>query len=256
MSAGTRSLSAIPPLLGILVAASLAAHLVWQACLAPLPSQAADLPHAPPAPLLSAASFGEPEAAARLAMLYLQAYDLRGDNAVPYQRLDYARLIAWLRAIVATDPRSGYALFSAARVYAENPDAAKCRAMLEFLYAEFGRDPDRRWPWLAHAALVAKHRLKDLPLALRYARAIDRQARDPRAPLWAKQMEIFILEDLDELDAASVVLGGLIASGKVTDPAELRSLERRLEELRAKWIDTRTKMPDSARLRRSADRAR
>ena len=232
MSAGTRSISSVPPLLGIFVATSFGVHLAWQAFRAPLPSQAADLPPALPAPLLRAASFGEPEAAARLAMLYLQAYDLRGDNAMPYQRLDYGRLIAWLRTIAATDPRSGYALFSAARVYTENQNVQKCRAMLEFLYAEFGRDPDRRWPWLAHAALVAKHRLKDLPLALRYARAIDRQTRDPRAPLWAKQMEVFILEDLDELQAARVVLGGLIASGKVADHAELRFLERRLEDLR------------------------
>jgi len=206
-------------------------HLAWQAWLTPTASQLADLPPAPPAPLLRAASFGEPEAAARLAMLYLQAFDLRGDNAMPYQHLDYERLIAWLRAIVATDPRSGYALFSAARVYTENPDAAKCRAMLEFLYAEFARDPDRRWPWLAHAALVAKHRLKDLPLALRYARAIDRQARDPRAPLWATQMEVFILEDLDELEAARVVLGGLIASGRVRDASELGYLRARLQAL-------------------------
>src|SRR5688572_10612186 len=154
VSAGTRSLSAVPPLLGIFLAASVAVHLAWQAWRAPPTSPAADLPPAPPAALLRAASFSEPEAAARIAMLYLQAYDLRGDNAVPYQHLDYERLIAWLRAIVATDPRSRYALFSAARVYTENPDAAKCRAMLEFLYAEFGRDPDRRWPWLAHAALV------------------------------------------------------------------------------------------------------
>ena len=165
----------------VLLAASFVAQLAWQTSRDAPASQAADLPAAPPASLLRAASFDEPEAAARVAMLYLQAYDLRGDNAMPYQHLDYERLIAWLRAIVATDPRSGYALFSAARVYTENPDAAKCRAMLEFLYTEFHRDPDRRWPWLAHAALVAKHRLKDLPLALHYARAIDRQARDPRA---------------------------------------------------------------------------
>ena len=234
MSADTRSFSAVPPLLGTLLAASLAVHLAWQAWRTPPASQAVDLPPAPPASLLRAASFGEPEAAARLAMLYLQAYDLRGGNSVPYQHLDYERLIAWLRAIVATDPRSGYALFSAARVYTENPDTAKCQAMLEFLYAEFGRDPDRRWPWLAHAALVAKHRLKDLPLALRYARAIDRQTRDPRAPLWAKQMELFILEDLDELEAARVVLGGLIASGKVRDPTELRFLRARLQVLEAR----------------------
>lgn len=241
MSAGTRSLSTVPPRLGILLAASLAAQLAWQASRDAPASQTADLPPAVPASLLRAASFGEPEAAARLAMLYLQAYDLRGDNAIPYQHLDYGRLIAWLGSIVATAPRSGYPLFSAARVYTENPDAAKCRAMLEFLYAEFGRDPDRRWPWLAHAALVAKHRLKDLPLALRYARAIDRQARDPRAPLWAKQMELFILEDLDELEAARVVLGGLIASGKVREPGEVRFLQARLQALEQRASATRSR---------------
>lgn len=234
MSAASRSLSGVPPWVGVLLAASLTAQLAWEASRGAPASQSADLPPAPPAPLLRAASLGEPEAAARLAMLYLQAYDLRGDNAMPYRDLDYARLIAWLRSIVETDPRSGYALFSAARVYAENPDAAKCRAMLEFLHEQFGRDPDRRWPWLAHAALVAKHRLKDLPLALRYARAIDREARDPRAPLWAKQMEIFILEDLDELEAARVVLGGLIASGWISDPHELRFLRARLLSIEKK----------------------
>jgi hypothetical protein len=216
---------------GVLLAASLAVQLAWRASFGAPASQSADLPPAPPALLLRAASLGEPEAAARLAMLYLQAYDLRGDNAIPYRDLDYARLIAWLRSIVETDPRSGYALFSAARVYSENPDAAKSRAMLEFLREQFDHDPDRGWPWLAHAALVAKHRLKDLPLALAYARAIDRQAGDPRAPLWAKQMEIFILEDLDELDAARVVLGGLIASGRITDPAELHFLLARMKRL-------------------------
>ena len=178
--------------------------------------------------LLRVASFGEPEIASRLAMLYLQAYDLRGGNAVPYQRLDYGRLVAWLRAVLQTDPRSNYALFSAARIYAENPDAEKCRTVLEFLREAFADAPDRRWPWLAHAALVAKHRLHDLPLALRYAREVDRDMRDPMAPLWAKQMQAFILEDMNELEAAKVMLGGLVASGRTADKNELRVLERRL----------------------------
>jgi len=229
--AAERPLSAVPPWIWLLFAASASAQLAWQATGGAPPPQAADLPPAPSVRVLRAASFGEPEAIARLAMLYVQAYDLRGDNLIPYQRLDYTRLIAWLRAILETDPRSSYALFSAARVYAENPDPAKCRAMLEFLYEEFHRDPDRRWPWLAHAALVAKHRLKDLPLARRYAQAIDRHVRDARAPLWAKQMEIFILEDMNELEAAKIMLGGLIASGRVRDPGELRFLQARLQAL-------------------------
>ena len=231
MRTAARPLSAVPAWIGWLLAASVTAQLAWQASRGAPTSQTADLPPAPSVGLLRAASFGEPETIARAAMLYVQAFDLRGDNAIPYQRLDYGRLIAWLRGILETDPRSGYALFSAARVYAENPDAAKCRAMLEFLYEEFHRDPDRRWPWLAHAALVAKHRLGDLPLALRYSRAIDRKARDARAPLWAKQMEIFILEDMNELEAAKVMLGGLIASGRVHDPSELRFLQSRLRDL-------------------------
>lgn len=231
MRATVRPLSAVPPWVIFILVAGFSAQLGWQAWRSATLVQTSDLPPAPSAFLLRAASFGEPELAARVAMLYLQAYDLRGDNAVPYQRLDHARLIAWLRAILETDARSGYALFSAARVYTENPDPAKCRAVLEFLHEAFELDPDRRWPWLAHAALVAKHRLGDLTLALRYARAVDRKARDPRAPLWAKQMEIFVLESMNELEAAKVMLGGLIAGGLVRDPSELRFLQERLKQL-------------------------
>ena len=177
------------------------------------------------------ASLGETAAAARLAMLWLQAFDLRGDNDIPYQRLDYARLATWLRAILQTDPRSGYPLLMAARVYAENADPRKVRTMLEFVWEAYGEDPNGRWSALAHAALLAKHRLRDLPLARRYAAEIDRRTTDPSVPLWAKQMEIFILEDMDELEAAAVLLGGLIESGKVTDPDELRFLQLKLAEL-------------------------
>jgi hypothetical protein len=189
------------------------------------------LPPAPRAAALRLASFGEPEALARLAMLYLQAFDLGGGNVLPYRRLDYPRLVAWLESIVALDPRSQYALFCAARVYAETPDRGRMRLMLDFVYQEFFADPNRRWPWLAHAALLAKHELNDLPLALRYAAAIDRYTTAADVPLWAKQMQIFILEDMNELEAARIMLGGLLDSGQIRDPGEARLLERRLEEL-------------------------
>ena len=44
-------------------------------------------------------------------------------------------------------------------------------------------------------------------------------------------MEVFILEDMNELEAARVMLGGLLASGRIADPAEQRFLRERLEEL-------------------------
>ena len=159
-------------------------------------------------------------------MLYLQAFE--------GPKLDYSRLAGWLRAVLALDPRSEYPLFAAARIYAEVPDPARARLMLEFIYQQYLLDPNHRWPWLAHAALLAKHRLHDLPLALRYAAAIDRHTTAKDVPLWATQMQIFILEDMNELDAARIMLGGLLESGKVKDPDEARFLQRKLQELQSR----------------------
>jgi hypothetical protein len=44
-------------------------------------------------------------------------------------------------------------------------------------------------------------------------------------------MEIFILEDMNELEAAKIMLGGLLATGRIRDPQERRFLQGRLEEL-------------------------
>jgi hypothetical protein len=231
VSGGQRALRAVPGWIWAALLAGFAAQVGVQALRPPPATAAEDLPPAPRAQALRAASLGEPAALARLAMLYLQAYDLGAGNALPYQRLDYARLVQWLRAILDTDPRSEYPLFAAARVYAEVDDPARCREMLAFIHQAFLEDPNRRWQWLAHAALLAKHRLRDLALAQRYAADIERLTTDPSIPLWAKQMEIFILEDMNELEAAKIMLGGLLATGRITDPQERRFLQGRLEEL-------------------------
>ena len=226
-----RRLSEVPRWVWALLAAAAAAQIAWQGARQPGQPAAAELPGAPSAAALELAAFGERPLAARLVMLYLQAFDLRG--------LDYPRLMDWLGATLELDPRSEYPLFAAARVYAEVPDAARSRIALEFVYERFFANPDRRWPWLAHAALIAKHRLGDLPLARRYAQAIDRHTRSRDVPLWARQMEIFILEDMDELEAAKIMLGGLLERGEIDDPAEARFLQQRLQALEERLQEKR-----------------
>jgi hypothetical protein len=231
VSAGERPVAAVPAWILWLLAACAAAQVAWHARLGAPLQQSADLPPAPSVAALRVASLGEPGAASRLAAIWLQGFDARGGNLIPYQRFDYSRLIGWLGAILDLDPRGSYPLFSAARVYSENPDHTKVRLALEFVFQRFLERPNERWQALAHAALVAKHRLNDLPLARRYASALERHVTDDSVPLWAKQMEIFILEDMNELEAAKVMLGGLLATGRIRDPAERRFLEARLEEL-------------------------
>ncbi|MGQ0511048.1 MAG: hypothetical protein ACT4P9_10585 [Betaproteobacteria bacterium] len=231
MSAGERPISALPAWLRLGFALTLLAQVLVALATGGPSRFASDLPPAPSSALLRAASFGEPAALSRLAMLWLQAFDSGGTNETPFRDLDYGRLTGWLGAVQDTDPRSHYPLFAASRIYAEVPDPVRARQVLEFVYGEYLKAPQLRWPALAHGALLAKHRLKDLPLARRYATAMKAVAQDPSVPLWAKQMEVFILEDMNELEAARIMLGGLLAAGQVSDPGERRFLQGRLEEL-------------------------
>jgi len=236
-----RPLRAVPLWLWLALGLALAAQLALKSARPGGPPSAAELPPPPRIEALRLASFGEREAVARIAMLYLQTIDFSAGQAIPYRTLDYGRLVGWLRTVLDLDPRSAYPLFAAARIYAEVPDPQRARMALDFVHDAFLEAPDRRWAWLAHAALLAKHRLKDLPLARRYAGAVARHATGPDVPLWAKQMEIFTLEDMNELEAAKVMLGGLLASGQIRDPAEVRFLAQRLEQLEARLAATKVK---------------
>ena len=226
-----RAISAVPRWVIALLSVALCAHVGWQ-LVQPKPRARADALEAPPSvAALRTAALGEPIATAQMLALQLQAFDNQPGISIPFLELDYARVTAWLSAILELDPAGQYPLMMAAHLYAQVPDARKQREMCAFVREQFSADPNRRWRWLAHCAVMAKHRLRDMRLALSYAEAITREAR--QASGWARQMQIFLLEDLGEREAATVLLGGLLAGGEVTDPNEIHFLTQRLEELKA-----------------------
>lgn len=229
-----KPISAVPPGVRWALAATLALQLLWHAAQPPRRPQANGLPPAPPLAVLRVASLGEPLALSKAMLLYLQAYDEQDGISLSWNRLDYAHLETWLEAALALDPRSQYPLLAASEVYGAAADPARVRRMLDFVARHFAEDPRRRWPWMAHAALVARHRLHDLPLARRYAQALRRQAVDPAVPAWARELEVFVLEDMNELDSARALIGGLLQSGQITDPRELDFWARRLESMAAR----------------------
>jgi len=214
-----------------LLAAGLALQLGLHAA-APQPrAMAPDLIPPPAAALLRLASLGDPVTLAKILMLQLQAFDYQSGSKVPYKDLDYVRVEAWLARILELDPKGQYPLLAASRLYAEVPDEDRQRSMLDFVYRAYLQDPNRRWPWLAHATFLAKYRLKDIALALKYADALQKYTTAKDVPAWVITIGIFIREDLNELDTERIMIGGLIASGRITDPAELRFLDGRLREI-------------------------
>ena len=226
-----RPLSAVPlPVFAVLLAA-LALHIAMQ-WVQPRPvARAEALEAAPAVTVLRAASLGEPVAMAQLTALYLQAFDNQPGISIPFRDLDYQKVILWLETILALDPAGQYPLLLAAQVYSQVPDQARERQMLDFVRLEFLRAPNARWRWLAHATIMAKHRLHDDALALQYARDIAKYA--PEAPSWARQMQIFILEDIGEIEAARILLGGLLEGKQIKDEREIHFLMERLESMKS-----------------------
>ena len=190
-----------------------------------------DLPEPLSIMKLRLAGLDDPVALSKILMLWLQAFDNQPGISIPFSRLDYNLLIRWLDRIVELDERSHYPLLAASRLYSLVPDAGKKRLMLEFVRQKFLQDPGRRWQWLAHCIYVAKYQLKDLDLALDYARTLRLQTKSPAVPYWARHMEVYVLEDMGNIEAAKILIGGLLESNQVEDPAEIRFLQERLNTL-------------------------
>lgn len=229
-----RSIKNIPAWILPVLVIALLIQIVWQLYRPEPIAQRVDLKSPPTIEMLNVMSFGDSVALSKLTMLWLQAHDNQPGISIPFKQLNYTTLTQWLGRILELDPRGQYPLLSAARVFGQVPDANKQRQMLEFVEQEFYKDPNKRWPWLAHAAFVAKHRLKDQKLALQFAESLAKKATAENVPSWAKQMQIFLLEDMGEIESAKILLGGLLESGQITDQNEKTFLYKRLQELENK----------------------
>ncbi|MDH3343381.1 MAG: hypothetical protein OEM07_06635, partial [Gammaproteobacteria bacterium] len=80
----------------------------------------------------------------------------------------------------------------------------------------------------------AKHQLKDMPLAMKYAKALADKATGEHVPYWARDMHLILLEESGEIETAKILIGGLIESGEITDSYELNFLSKKIQELEEK----------------------
>jgi hypothetical protein len=228
-----RPVADVPRVVLIIFVITLSMQIAWRAATPLLDPVPRSLPEPLSTEQLRLVSLGDPVALAKMLMLWLQAFDNQPGISIPFRELDYTRVTGWLDNILVLDRRGQYPLLAASRVYSQVPDETRQRQMLEFVYEKFLEDPNHRWAALAHAVYVAKHRLNDLPLALHYAKSLARNVTTENVPYWVKQMQIYVLEDMHEIESAKILIGGLIESGAIKDEHELQFLMQRLEQLEA-----------------------
>lgn len=229
--APTRGWSAVPLGLRVGLPLLLLLQLTWHG-LSPGPrASRVQLATPPPASLMQLMALGEPRTLAAAGALRLQFHDTRPGRSIPFRELDYGRVRTWLERLLELAPASEYPLLLAVRIYGQVNDADRQRQMLEFVRASFLQRPLDRWRWLAEATIIARHRLGEPRLALEYARLLARHTDPGEIPYWARDLQLVLLQDLGELESARILIGGMLASGAITDPHEIRFLENRLREL-------------------------
>jgi hypothetical protein len=229
----------VPAGVKVLLLAALALQLLWHSLQEPVAAKAEDLPYPMSAGAYVLSSFGEPVATAKILNLWLQAFDNQPGVSIPLQSLDYSVVTAWLDTILELDPAGHYPMLVAARVYGSVSNRDKQRQMMDYIFDKFNENPDKHWRWLAHAVITARHELKDMQLALKYADALAEKAKGENVPYWARDMKIIVLEDMGEVEAARILVGGLIASGEITDPYELNFLQNKIRVLEEKMTKNR-----------------
>jgi len=226
-----RSFSAIPKAIIVLFALGLCLQFSLPFYTPSSQAIKQELPSIPDENIWPLISFGEAETLSKLLMLWLQAFDNQPGISIPFNKLDYQKLQDWLNIIIKLDPKSNYPMLVASRIYTEVPNHDKQEKMMNFVYQQFLLDPKKNWPWLAHVTMLAKHRLNNHTLALKYANALADSKFNYEIPSWARQLNIIVLEDIGELETARLLIGGLIESKTITDPKELFWLEQRLKQL-------------------------
>ncbi len=229
-----RPVSQVPRWIKLLLPLIFLLQLLWHGYQPEVSVSVKSLPEPLPVDTYRWLSLDEPEAVARYLNLWLQAFDNQPGVSLSFQQLDYSMIIRWLDTILQLGHDTQYPLLVATHIYGSIHQPNRQRIMMDYVFTKFKQYPNKYWRWLAHAVIVAKHELKDQPLAFKYADALASLATGPQVPYWARDMKIILLEDMGEWQAARVLVGGLIESGEIQDPYELKFLVQKLDDLQKK----------------------
>ena len=185
---------------------------------------------APSAQLSLIAGMGERAAVGYAMNLYVQSFDAQAGAVLKMREFDHPAIAQWLERAAQVNPSSSYSLMLASRVFAEIASDANSRVFLDLVHRHFTARPNERWVWLSHAIFVARHFLQDPELARHYSRSL-RELTDPaQVPRWARQMEVFLLVEQNQAQAAQLLIAAMLASGQIADQQELELLTQRLSE--------------------------
>ena len=165
--------------------------------------------------------------------------DLNGQR-VPLKDYDYTKLLNWFTLLERLDPDSQLPPLLAGYYFSSTPDPQQIQQIIDYLVRHAQTYPQTKWRWLVHAIYLARHRLHDLPQALKLSYILAR-LDVPGLPTWTKQMPAFILVDMNDTDAARTLMESILTSDPTLSNEEKSFINSYLKKLPAEKPPTFTK---------------
>ncbi len=188
----------------------------------------------PPVPTQQGATMmmlGDEQFSFRFGALTLQHLGDGGGRVTPIKDYDFEKLGRWFWLLHALDPASEHVPFIAAYYFGGTPNPEQVGIVVDYL-GKIGENPyGEKWRWLAHAAYLARHKMKDLQLALDLAYRLSRmQLADGEVPLWARQLPAFILKEQGGIESAKEFIETMLLDTDTTNPNEVNFMKSWLIE--------------------------
>lgn len=159
-----------------------------------------------------ALSFGDKELYFRSQALNLQFMGDTWGRSTPLKDYDYKLVYQWLVFLDKYDPKSNMLPSAAAYYYSKTQHPADVSYILDYLEKRSFADPEYNWWWLSQSIYLANSVLHDKQRAIRIASVLRKVKAD--IPIWARQMEAFLQEDLGDKDKAADIMCDAIKNSK------------------------------------------
>ncbi len=161
----------------------------------------------PPAPKMSSAKISfldDISLGYRVYGLALQNFGSIGQTQ-NLKAYNYDNLGRWFVLMDALDSKSHFMPYMAAYYFGATPDEKQLKPVIAYLEKAGMKPGPQNWRWLAQAAYLARHRMKDMDEALRIARKLGSIYKPPM-PIWTRNMEPMLKADLGDKQAAYLLM--------------------------------------------------
>lgn len=184
----------------------------------------------PPVPSRASAvlmTLGDAQLSYRFFALMLQNLGDIGRDVTPLSKYDYTALGGWFFLLHDLDPVADHVPALAAYYFGASRVPKNVRTVVSYLEAAGDVPVKGKWRWLAAAAVLAQHNLRDLDLALKLAYRVARLAEQEGGdvPQWARQMPALVLSEKGERQAARQMLESIIVTEKDLRPQEIQVMK-------------------------------